>query len=73
MVFERVQKLVCSQFDLDPEQVTEETTLDDVNADSLDVYDLAQTLESTFDVVFNDEALEELHTIGDIVRFIENN
>ncbi|MDR2754042.1 MAG: acyl carrier protein [Oscillospiraceae bacterium] len=73
MVFERIQKLICEQFDLEPEQVTEATTLEDVNADSLDVYDLAQSLETAFDVTFHEEDLENVKNIGDIVRFIENN
>jgi acyl carrier protein len=73
MIFERVQKIICDQFDLDPEMVTEDITLDDVNADSLDIYDLAQTLEVAFDVTFREEALEEIKCVGDIVRFIENN
>ena len=73
MIFERIQKLICEQFDLDPEHITEETTLEDVNADSLDVYDLAQSLEAAFDVTFHEEDLDEIKSVGDIVRFIENN
>jgi len=73
MIFERVQKIICDQFDLDPEIITEDTTLDDVNADSLDIYDLAQTLEVAFDVTFREEALDEIKCVGDIVRYIENN
>ena len=73
MSLERVQKIVCEQFDLEPEFVTADTTLEEVDADSLDRYDLAQTLETEFEVIFNEEALEKLHSIGDIVRYIENN
>ncbi|MDR2525479.1 MAG: acyl carrier protein [Oscillospiraceae bacterium] len=73
MIFERVQKMICEQFDLEPEQVTLATTMEDVNADSLDIYDLAQSLESAFDVEFHEEDMEEFKTVGDIVRFIENN
>ena len=73
MIFERIQKMICDQFDLEPEQITEATTLEDVNADSLDIYDLAQSLESAFDVTFHEEDLEDLKNVGDIVTFIENN
>jgi acyl carrier protein len=73
MVFERVQKMICEQFDLDPELITPDTTLDDVNADSLDVYDLAQSLESAFDITFREEALDEIKCVADIVKYIENN
>jgi len=73
MTFERVQKMICDQFDLDPEAITPATTLEDVNADSLDIYDLAQSLEVAFDVTFREEALEEIKCVADIVRFIESN
>ena len=72
MIFDRVQRIICEQFDLEPELVTDETTLDNIDADSLDVYDLAQTLEGAFGVVFSEKALEEIATVGDIVRYIEN-
>jgi len=73
MIFERIQKMISKQFDLDPEQISEATSLEDLNADSLDIYDLAQTLESAFDVTFHEEDLDDLNTVGDMVRFIENN
>jgi len=73
MIFERIQKMICEQFDLEPEQISEATTLEDVNADSLDIYDLAQSIESAFDVTFHEEDLEDLKNVGDIVTFIENN
>ena len=73
MIFERVQKIISEQFDLDLDMITQDTTLDDVNADSLDIYDLAQSLEVAFDVTFREEALEEIRSVGDLVRFIENN
>ena len=72
MIFERIQKMICEQFDLEPAQVTESTTLEDLDADSLDIYDLTQTLESAFDVFFHDEDLDDLKTVGDVVRFIEH-
>ena len=73
MIFERIQKMICEQFDLEPEQITEATTLEDVNADSLDIYDLAQSIESAFDITFHEEDQEDIKCIADIVNFIENN
>ena len=73
MIFERIQKMICEQFDLEPDQITEATTLEDVNADSLDIYDLAQSIESAFDITFHEEDLEDIKSIADIVTFVENN
>ena len=73
MIFERVRKIICDQLDLDPEIVTEATVLEDFTQDSLYIFDLAQSLETAFDVTFHDEDLEELKTVGDFVEFLENN
>jgi acyl carrier protein len=76
MIFERVQKIICDQFDVEPDQVTLETSLEDLDADSLDFYDLVQSLEAAFsslDLEFHDEDMDDLNAVGDIVRFIENN
>ena len=73
MVFERIQKMICDQFDLDPDMITLDTTFDDVNADSLDIYDLAQSLEVAFDITFREEALDEIKCVADIVKYIESN
>ncbi|MCL2446683.1 MAG: acyl carrier protein [Oscillospiraceae bacterium] len=72
MVFERIRQIICSQFDLEPEQVTEKSSLEELDADSLDIYDLAQSLESAFDVAFREEDLEEICTVTDLINFIEN-
>jgi len=72
MVFERIRQIICSQFDLEPEQVTEKSSLEELDADSLDIYDLAQSLESAFDVTFREEDLEEICTVTDLINFIEN-
>jgi acyl carrier protein len=72
VVFERIQQIICTQFDLEPEQVTEKSSLEELDADSLDIYDLAQSLESAFDVTFREEDLEEICTVTDLVNFIEN-
>ena len=46
MVFERIQKLICEQFVVDPETVTMDTAfVDDLGADSLDVVELTMALE----------------------------
>jgi len=72
MVFERIRQIICAQFDLEPQQVTEKSSLEDLDADSLDIYDLAQSLESAFDVTFREEDLEEMCTVADLVNFVEN-
>ena len=72
MVFEKVRDIICDQFELDEEDVTLETVIrEDLDADSLDLIDLVMTLEDEFSVEVPDEALEEIRTVEDIVKYIE--
>lgn len=71
-IFEQVKKILCDQLDLDEEQVTEDSeVIDDLGADSLDIVDLVMTLEEDFDTEIPDEDIENLRTVGDIVKYIE--
>ena len=71
-ILEQVKKILCDQLDLDEEQVTEDSeVIDDLGADSLDIVDLVMTLEEEFDTEIPDEDIENLRTVGDIVKYIE--
>ena len=72
-IFEQVKKILCDQLDLDEEQVTEESeVIDDLGADSLDIVDLVMTLEEEFDTEIPDEDIENLRTVGDIVKYVDD-
>ena len=72
-IFEQVKKILCDQLDLDEEQVTEDSeVIDDLGADSLDIVDLVMTLEEEFDTEIPDEDIENLKTVGDIVKYIRS-
>ncbi len=74
MVFEKVRDIICDQLDLDEEKVTMESSVsDDLAADSLDIVDIVMTLEEEFDLEIPDDAVETIKTVGDLVRFIEDN
>ncbi len=74
MVFEKVQKIICEQFGVQADQVTMDSLiLEDFEADSLDLVDLAMSLEDAFDIEVPDEELENIKTVGDIVKLIEEN
>ncbi|MBQ6903376.1 MAG: acyl carrier protein [Clostridia bacterium] len=72
MVFEKVRKILCEQFELDEDRVTMDSSLiGDLGADSLDVIDLAMSIEDEFDIEVPDDEIEKIKTVGDIVRFVE--
>lgn len=72
-IFEQVKKILCDQLDLEEEQVNGDSeVIDDLGADSLDIVDLVMTLEEEFDTEIPDEDIENLKTVGDIVKYIED-
>lgn len=74
MIFEQVKKIIAEQLDIDPETITYDASItDDLGADSLDVVDLVMSFEDEFDVEIPDDAVETIHTVSDIVKYIEDN
>ena len=72
MVLEKIAAILASQFEVDAETITADTDfVEDLNADSLDVVDMLMSLEDEFDVEIPDEEIENIHTVGDLVAFIE--
>ena len=74
MVFDKVKSIIVEQLDADEAEVTMDATIqDDLGADSLDVVDLVMSIEESFDIEIPDEEVEGIKTVGDIVKYIENN
>ena len=74
MVINKVIAILCEQFDVDENEITEQTSLvDDLEADSIDSFEITMALEDAFDIEIPDEDAEELRTVGDIVSYIEAN
>lgn len=74
MVLEKVKSIVADQLDVEEEKVVAEASItEDLGADSLDVVDLVMSIEEEFDIEIPDEAVEDIKTVGDIVKYIENN
>ena len=74
MVFDKVKELIAEQLDVDADTVTVTSNIqDDLGADSLDVVDLVMSLEVEFDMEIPDEAVANIKTVGDIVKYIEDN
>ncbi|MBQ2444505.1 MAG: acyl carrier protein [Clostridia bacterium] len=72
MVLEKVKAILADQFDAEEEKITTETTIqEDLGADSLDVVDLLMTIEDEFEVEIPDTEIENLKTVGDLVKYIE--
>jgi len=74
MVFERIREIICDQLDLEEDKVTMDSDImEDFEADSLDVVDLVMSIEDEFGLVVPDDQIENFRTVGDVVRYIEEN
>lgn len=72
MSLEKIKNIISEQFSIPEDDITEDTVLlKDLDADSLDLIDLAMSLEDCFEVEVPDEELENFKTVGDIVKYIE--
>lgn len=72
--FERIRELLAEQLDIEADKITMESDiLEDFEADSLDVVDMVMTLEDEFGVEIPDEEIENFRTVGDVVKFVEEN
>lgn len=73
MVFDKIKDIIVEQLDVEEDAVTMEASITaDLGADSLDVVDLVMSIEESFDVEIPDEEVENIKTVGDIVKYIEN-
>ena len=68
-VFEKVQEIIAEELGEETDEVTMETTFDDLDADSLDVFQVISEIEDEFDIQIETE--EGLNTVGDLVAYVE--
>ncbi|MCC8042784.1 MAG: acyl carrier protein [Oscillospiraceae bacterium] len=74
MVFDKVKELIVDQLGVDEDAVTEDASIqDDLDADSLDIVDLVMSIEEEFSIEIPDEAVAGIKTVGDIVKYVEDN
>ncbi|MDO4942958.1 MAG: acyl carrier protein [Lachnospiraceae bacterium] len=71
-MFEKVKKLIMEEMDVEESQVTLEASFkDDLEVDSLDLFEMVMTLEDEFDIEIPSEDLESIKTVGDLVKYLE--
>ena len=73
MEFEKLQKIIADVLNIEPEKITPETTfVDDLGADSLDVFQIIMGIEDEFEIQIPDDAAESIVTVNDAVTQIKN-
>ena len=73
MEFEKLQDIISEVLNVDKDEITMDTTfVDDLGADSLDVFQIIMGLEEEFDIEIPTEIAEKMGTVGDAVEAIKN-
>ncbi len=71
-MFERIKELVAEKVGVEPEDISMETSFtDDLEADSITLFELVMAIEDEFDIEVDDESIEKIKTVGDIVKYLE--
>ena len=69
-ILEKIIALVCDTLDAEAADVTEDTTFDDLNADSFDKLELVTALEDEFGLTLDDDVLASIGYVHDAVDAI---
>ena len=73
MEFEKLVKVITEVLNVDVDEITMESTfLDDLGADSLDVYQIIMGIEEEFDIEIPPEAAEKITNVIEAVELIKN-
>lgn len=73
MELEKLREVIAGVLSVDPKEITTETTfLEDLGADSLDVYQIIMGIEEAFHIEIPAQKVERITTVGEAVELIKN-
>ena len=73
MEFEKLKEIIENVLNIDPDGITMDAAfIDDLGADSLDIFQIIMGIEETFDIEIENEDAEKIVTVGDAVEQIKN-
>lgn len=71
MEFDKLKKKIADILNVDPEEITMETTfMEDLGADSLDIFQIVMGIEEEFNIEIPAEKVERIKTVGEAVNLI---
>ncbi len=72
MEFDKLKHIIADVLNVDPDEITEETTFtDDLGADSLDLYQIKMGIEEEFALTIPDDKVAGVKTVGDALAMIK--
>ena len=73
MEFEKLKSIIMDVLNQDTQEITMESTfVDDLGADSLDIFQIIMGIEETFDIEIDNDEAEKIVTVGDAVEQSKN-
>ena len=73
MEFEKIKEIIAVVLNINADEITMDTTfVDDLGADSLDIFQIIMGIEETFDIEIDNDDAEKIVTVGDAVEQIKN-
>lgn len=70
MVFDKIREIISDKLGVDIEDISMNTSFEDLGADSLDIVELIMAIEEEYDIQVSDEEAEKAKTVGDVVNYI---
>ena len=72
-MLDKIKEMVAENLGVDAATITEESSFkDDLGADSLDLFELVMALEEEFGSEIPTEDLEQIATVGDVIKYIND-
>lgn len=68
---DKIKEIISRQTDIDEENLSEKTTIEDITKDSLDIVEMLMEIEEAFDIDISDEEAKKLTTIGELCDYID--
>lgn len=73
-VFNKIKEMIVNELSVEESNITLEARLvEDLGADSIDSVELVMSVEDEYNLEISDEVLQNLKTVGDLVKYIESN
>ena len=73
IMLEKVKEIVAESLNVEESTLSETTSFkEDLGADSLDLFEMVMAFEEAFEVEIASEDLEQITTVGDVVKYIES-
>ena len=73
MEFEKIQEIIADVLNIDTQEIKSDSKfVDDLGADSLDIFQIVMGIEETFDIEIDNSDTEKILTVADAVEQIKN-